>query len=137
MTEATGAVKAVGKSESVARSHLVNFMLAVTVEGCPLEERKIAIRGTLIPVERELLTRVADCELTAFVIDRQAHHEASDMVFASWGVNVSFELAAWRGVDVELVQLRLYKGQLRMPAQEFFEKYLDAALVFVITRRRQ
>jgi hypothetical protein len=66
----TAHVKIVRQSDAMPRGHLKDLVLAVTVEGCPLDTP-----GLARPIEYRLMALMADNQLTAFMITREAYYE--------------------------------------------------------------
>ena len=87
------AVEVVGQREAVALGHLENFMLAVAVEGSPVD--KVLVALGLAPVKHDRLFLVADLERTALVVQRQADDEGAELIRRARGINVGLEFAAW------------------------------------------
>ena len=54
----------------MTRGHFEDFVLAVAVEGCPLDTPSLAR-----PIEYRLMALMADNQLTAFMITREAYYE--------------------------------------------------------------
>lgn len=100
----------------MARCDFIHLMLAVAVEGSPLDAWCSFIGGGGRPVEDHLLTSITNGKLTTyskfqmlrggyrlslgqtFVIDRQTDNETANLSFAARSVYVSLEYTVSRSV---------------------------------------
>ncbi len=119
-------VEVVGEGHAVAGGELLDFVLAVAVEGGPVDrvggEAGVGDRAGA-PVKGHGVAGVADDQLAALVVAGQADDEGAELSFRARGVDVGLEEARGGGVDlgggqsngscsreggtnVELVQLR-------------------------------
>lgn len=80
-------VQVVGQGDSVALGDGLDFVLAVAVEGCPLDGRA-AFRS---PVKLDAGPGVADGEVSTLELRGQADDQGADLAFGAWSVDVFAE----------------------------------------------
>jgi hypothetical protein len=98
---ATGGIEVVGEGDTMAIDDLKDLVLAVAVEGGPLDGGCILdVSSKRAPVEDHLVLVMSDSELAPLVHRRERHYKRANLVDSSGGVNVGFELPRGAGVDL-------------------------------------
>jgi hypothetical protein len=85
-----GHVEVVSESYAVAKRDGENFVLAVGIEGCPMNSNGIS----LAPIKPCSVPIVADLELSSVGM-RKTNDKGSELSVAPRSVNVSLEFACW------------------------------------------
>lgn len=95
-------VEVVGKRDPMTSRDLVDLMLAIAVEGGPLNIILIS------PVISHLLTTVGNAKLAATMTIRKAHDESAELCNSARGIDVRLELSRRSRVDL------LYHGSVKV-----------------------
>ena len=90
-------IQVVCEGDAVALNHFADLMLAVAVEGGPLEDRHLLWR---VPVVLYPSSGMSHNQLTAFVRARQADDQRAELKLVAGSVDVGLEKARWPLVDL-------------------------------------
>jgi len=77
----------------MAGGDFADFMLAIAVEGGPLDRTSIISQSARAPVKRHVLTGVTDDKLAAFVMAGQTNYKRSELCLSARGVYMGLKKA--------------------------------------------
>jgi hypothetical protein len=98
VARAGGGVEVVGQGNAVPGGELLDFMLAVAVEGGPVDGVARVLGSA--PVERDGVAGVAYDQLSSLVVAGQADDERAKLGFGAGSVDVRFEETGRGRVDL-------------------------------------
>ena len=93
----------------MARGDLQDLMLAVAVEGCPLDDWLVGFGGA---AKHTLTACMSNNQFAAFVLKWKHDYKTTQLGLIARRVNMRLEFAARCAVNIEFVQLSLEWGQL-------------------------